>query len=108
MNFRDKRIAALFREELAKLIVRDVEFDGAFVTLTDVEVDGTLDNAVAIVAVIPEEKAAQVLTTLNNHRETLQFKLSRILEIRPMPQLVFKYDSGAANAAAVEKALGSQ
>ena len=108
MNYRDKRLSGLIQHELSKLVVKTMEFEGALVTITDVTVDGTLDNAVALVAVLPEQKASQVLEALNVNRATLQFQLVRILQIRPMPNLVFKYDSGAVNAAAVEKALGGK
>ncbi|MEN9341882.1 MAG: ribosome-binding factor ribosome-binding factor [Candidatus Parcubacteria bacterium] len=108
MNFRDKRVAGLIAHELGQLLVKQMEFDGVLVTITDVDVDAKLDNAVTRIAVLPEEKAAIVLKALNAAQPKLQSLLAKKIHIKPMPRVRFEYDSGAVNAAAVEKALLNQ
>jgi ribosome-binding factor A len=108
MNFRDKRVAGLILNELGQLFIKELEFEGALVTITDVVVDAKLDNAVARIAVLPEEKAAVVLKTVNAAQPKLQSLLAKKIHIKPMPHIRFEYDSGAVNAAAVEKALLNQ
>jgi ribosome-binding factor A len=105
MNFRSERVSKLIREELSKLIIREVEFPGALVTITEVEVDKKLDYAAVKVSVIPatkEEFALRELTKIAGH---LQYELLRKINIKPMPRIAFKIDRGLQNAAVVEKLL---
>ncbi len=103
--FRPQRMNSLIRDELSKLIMRELEFTGALVTITDVEVNEEMEHAVVNVSVLPSEKSEKVLEILNNHKKDLQFKLHRKLNIRPIPEIAFKIDFGLKNAATIEKAL---
>lgn len=84
---------------------RELEFPGALVTLTDVEANDKLEQAVVNFSVLPSEKSERVLEILNKLKRNLQFKLGRKLNIRPMPEIFFRIDYGLKNAADVEKAL---
>lgn len=105
MNHRPERVANLIREELSKLIVRELEFGGALVTLTTVEVNAKMELAKVGVTVFPSGQAKEVLRTLKRAQGELQYKMVRILNIRPMPRIDFFVDHGPENAARVEKAL---
>ena len=84
---------------------RDLEFPDALVTITDVDVNTKLEAAIVNFSVLPSEKSERVLEILNKLKRGLQFKMNRKLNIRPMPELVFKIDYGLRNAALIEKAL---
>ncbi|MDD5547726.1 MAG: 30S ribosome-binding factor RbfA [Candidatus Pacebacteria bacterium] len=101
--FRNQRVGSLIRDELSKIILKELEFNGALMTITDVEVNDDLENAVVNFSVIPMNKSERVLSVLNKFRSRLQFMLHRKIEIRPMPQIVFKIDHGIEKAAEVEK-----
>jgi ribosome-binding factor A len=103
--FRPQRVGSLIREELGKMLERDLEIPEALVTITDVEVNAKLEAAIVNFSVLPSEKSERVLEILNKLKRNLQFKLNRKLNIRPMPELVFKIDYGLRNAALIEKAL---
>lgn len=105
MNFRPQRVGKLIREQLSDIIGRELEFPGALVTITEVEVGKKMDSGRVLVSVWPQEKGDDALRTLNDASRTLQFQLSRTLNIKPMPELVFQLDAGLENAAQVEKAL---
>ncbi len=105
MKFRPERISNLIREELSKLIVRELEFGGALVTLTDVEVNKKMEYAKVGVTVFPSSSADEVIAELKKQQGELQYKLLRILNIRPMPRIDFFIDHGPENAARIEKAL---
>ncbi len=96
---------SLIREELSKIIMRELEFPGALMTITEVEVNEDLEHAIVNFSVLPSEKSEEVLEILNNHKKDLQFKLNRKLNLRPMPEITFRVDFGLKNAASVEKAL---
>ena len=89
---RNERIASLIKEELNNLILREVEFSGAVVTIVDIEVSEDLDKALVKIAVFPNNKGPDALVALENHRRKLQFLLMRKMNIKPMPKLVFKLD----------------
>lgn len=105
MNFHRERLAKLIREELSKIIARDLEFQGALVTVTDVEFDKQLLRAVVKVSVWPMKKEAAALAVLANSVRELRSILFKRLSIRQMPGLVFELDHGNENAAKVEKLL---
>lgn len=105
MNHRPLRIAQLIRDELAKIILRELEFDGALATVTEIEVDKKLDRAMVKVSVIPSEKSAAVLKQLVAEQGRLQHELNHKLNIRPMPRLSFQIDHGIENSAKIEKDL---
>lgn len=102
---RPERVSKLIMEYLNELILRQVETPGALATITDVAVSKDLDRAVVKVSVLPSEKGAEVLKILAKEQRELQFRLSRKLNIKPMPQIVFELDYGPQKAAGVEKAL---
>ncbi|MDD5430758.1 MAG: 30S ribosome-binding factor RbfA [Candidatus Pacebacteria bacterium] len=102
-KFRDLRVSSLIREELGKIMLKELEFDGALVTITEVDVSEDLENATVNVSVIPSEKAEKVLEVLGKFRSRLQFLLQRKIEIKPMPHIVFRIDHGLEKAAELEK-----
>lgn len=102
---RSERVSKLILEYLNELLLREVETPGALATITDVEVAKDLSRAAVKVSVLPSEKSGEVLKILKKVESGLQFRLSRKLNIKPMPQIVFEIDYGPQRAAEVEKAL---
>src|SRR5258708_7707219 len=104
MNHRALRVGALIHEELAKIIVREIEFSpGALVTITGVEVSPKLENAKVMVGVLPASFSAGVLALLGKEAGHLQYLLLKKINIKPMPRIHFELDHGPENAAKVEK-----
>ena len=103
--FRSERVQSLIREELAKIIIREMEFPGALVTITEVEVDKKLEHAKVRVSVIPSEATDRSLAALEKSAGTLQYLLTKKMNIKPMPRSAFALDRGPERAAKVEKLL---
>ena len=103
MYQRHQRIESLIIEELNKIILRELEFSGALVTITEVEAQKDLDYAIIYVSVLPSAKSEEALKQLNNNRKQLQHLLLRKIEIRPMPELRFQIDRGLEKAAEIER-----
>jgi ribosome-binding factor A len=104
MNFRSERVGKLIREELSKMILREVELP-AMVTITEVEVDKKLDGARVKISVIPSKEDENVLAILAAHVGHFQYLMLRKINIKPMPRIFFDIDHGFENAALVEKLL---
>ena len=105
MKYRQERIASLIKEEISKLIVREIEFPESLVTITDVGIDDELNRAVISFSVLPSEKSETALKILGKNRSHLQYLLLRKINIKPMPQIEFKIDYGLEKAAEIEKIL---
>lgn len=105
MNFRSERVSKLIREELAKIIIREVEFSDALVTITAVEVDKKLEHAKVSVSVIPSSSGPAALADLLKRAGALQYLLMKKINIKPMPRIAFELDRGLENAASIEKVL---
>lgn len=100
---RKVRVAPLLQEELAKLILRDIELPGGIITITDVDVTEKLDYARIKISVLPSSLAQKGLGLLQDGAGRLQHDLLRILNIKPMPYLQFSLDEGAETASKLEK-----
>ena len=105
MHHRPERLGKLIREELSAIILRELEFAGAVVTLADVVVTDKLDHARVKISVWPSEMSREALKTLQDARRDLQYRLMKKIRIRTLPRIDFEIDHGTENAAAVEKAL---
>ena len=103
--YRADRVSKLIREELAKIVIRELEFGDALPTITMVEVDKKMEHAAVNVSVIPSSAGEDVLDELQKNAGLLQHLLNRKMNIRPMPRIAFMLDHGMENAAKVEKLL---
>ena len=102
---RNERVSELIRKELGELILRELEFDGAIMTIVEVDVTKKIDYARVHISVIPSAKANDVLRVLNSAKYRLQGDLLRKINIRPMPELSFVIDHGTEKAADIEKIM---
>jgi len=127
MSHRPEQVANLIKEELSKIILREIEFPDLLVSITEVKVDKKLDEAVvgfsalAMCAGCPmsgqldgqaggcgidSNKGFEIaLKILEKNKVHLQYLLMKKLNIKPMPKISFKIDRGLEKAAEVEKLL---
>lgn len=107
MAYRDERLSATMRDELAALILRTVELPGALVTVTEVALTPKRDAAAVYVAVLPAEAEERSIAALAAHARSLRYALLKKLRIRVVPELFFRADHGPQNAAEVERLLAT-
>lgn len=93
--FRNLKIASLIEQELNELILRNLDFNGAFVTITGVLVSEDLTGAKVRISVLPNEKTLEAFKLLQERRRELQYKLLRKMNIKPMPSIKFEIDKEA-------------
>ena len=89
---RRERIASLLQAQLNKLLLKEVEFNEAVVTIVDIKVSAKIEEAIIKIAVYPSHKGPDALQILHDCRGKLQFLLLRKMNIKPMPKLVFKLE----------------
>jgi len=107
MNFRIKRLASQFREEITQIIqheIKDPRVLEHFVTITDVEVFQDLTQAKVFVSIIDEHKF-KVLEGLNHTSGFIRSILGKRLSLRKIPKLDFFLDDTPESAARMIKKI---
>lgn len=93
MSQRLSRVAELILRELAAIIARDFDFQGALVSICSVDVTPDLRHAnVFISSLGAKGNEDSIVDKLQAHRAVLQQKLSKRVILKFTPQLHFKHD----------------
>lgn len=94
--YRNLKLESLIQRELNNILLRDYEAGpGVFVTITGVEIDEKLLQAKIKLGVIPFEKEPEVFLKIQKSSRSLQYKLLKKINIKPMPKLVFFLQEGS-------------
>ncbi len=88
--YRNLKMASLIREVLNELFLKDFDFNGALVTIADVEIDDKLETARVKLAILPFEKGPEAYKMVEDRRRELQYKLVRKMNVKPIPRLKFE------------------
>ncbi len=106
MKERIQRINHLIRNELAKIISKEIEFPSSvFVTLTRVQTTKDLRESKVFISALPEEKIEEVLKILEGQIYFLQKKLDKILRMKFVPKIIFQKEEKLTEAGKIEKIL---
>lgn len=90
MKYRLARINELLKEELSKIIQKELEFEGALMTIIDVETSKDLGYAKARINVLPEVKKDKVLQEINRNIFQIQKILNKRLKMKFVPKIKFE------------------
>lgn len=92
MKHRKLRVNELLRRELSIIVTREITFEGALVTINQVEVAPDLKSAHVYVSVLGPGSGAGVIKELEAHRVALQTELARHIVLKYTPHLIFHLD----------------
>ncbi len=96
MSRRTSRVSELLREEISDLVQRDLKdprLEGAFLSITEVEVSADLRVADVFVSHLGgEEERDDALAGLQSASPYLERELRRRLRMRRTPSLTFRFD----------------
>jgi ribosome-binding factor A len=107
MGYRQERLASLIKEELSKIILREVEFPGSLVTIIGVEINKKSGRAIAGFSVLPSDNFNKVSKILTKNAPRLEYLLLKKVKI-PIPHIVFRADHGPEKTARVEELLDKE
>lgn len=106
---RPDRVAAAIKEEVARVLSRDVRdprVTGAFVTVTGCEVSRDLRTAKVFVSILGDDDAkASARDGLTDLAPQLRGPVGRALRLRAAPEILFRVDESIAYAARIESLL---
>jgi ribosome-binding factor A len=106
MAERINKVNSLLEHEISKIIFRDFAFSPEIlVTVTRVEATANLIEAKVYISVFPEDKAKGIMNALVKSTFDIQFKINRILKMRPVPKIFFVQETEVGKAARVEELL---
>lgn len=106
MSKRIQRINQLLKEEISQILLRELEFNGAMVTITDVDASANLQQAKVKITVLPQSQEKNALRILNKNLYEIQQILNRKLNMRPVPRISFEIDEAAKRGYEVDRLLG--
>lgn len=92
MKYRLLRVNEILKRELSALVLRDVSFDDALVTINQIDVTPDLKNAHVFVSVLGKGKGPGVIEKLEANRVALQTQLARHIVLKYTPHLIFHLD----------------
>ena len=96
MSRRTSRVSELLREEISDLVQRELKdprLEGAFLSITEVEVSADLGTATVFVSHLGgAEERDDALAGLQSASAFLERELRRRLRLRRTPSLTFRFD----------------
>lgn len=107
MSTRTERLADLIRDEVARLLLREVKDPRiGFVTLTGAKVTPDLRQARVYVSVLGDEKAREAaLEGLRHSASFIQRALFKNLRLRHSPAILFEIDDSLERGERIERVL---
>ena len=105
MKHRLLRVNEVLKRELSIAITRDLTFDGALVTVNQVDVTPDLKSAHVFVSVLGAERAHSVTEKLEENRVMLQTALSRKVVLKYTPHLIFHLDDSTERGSRIIEIL---
>jgi ribosome-binding factor A len=93
MKHRLERVREVLKRELSEIIVRELSFSGALVTVQEVDITPDLKHAHIYVSVLGDESTKKgVLAKLHENRKMLQAAVSKRVILKYTPQFHFQID----------------
>lgn len=102
---RIEKMKNLLREELAKILDREVDFpQDSIVTITKVSISPDAYYAAVFISILGKEPAS-ALEILQKKVYNIQQALNRRVRMRPVPKIRFAIDEGELQREKIEKSL---
>lgn len=102
MSFRLKRVNELIKQEVGKIIQKEIHIGDYLVTIIDVESSADLNHAVIKISILPENKEKQALEFLKKNAGYIQKILNKKLTMKFVPRISFAIDKGVKSADRVD------
>lgn len=104
MPYRLEKLNSLIKEELSKILQREIEFPpDVLVTVTKVDVSSDVTHAKIGISVLPDKKADYIINKLQKNIGLIQSLLNKRLVLHFVPKISFKIDKTAAKIDHFEK-----
>jgi len=106
-ELRANRVAEQMKKELGDILITKIKDPRVgFVTITDVEVTGDLQQATVYISVLGDEKEKQdSLLGLSKAKGFIRSEIGRRIRLRKTPELIFEFDEALERGNRIETIL---
>lgn len=99
MSDRIAKVNKLFKQEVGRIILEDVDFAvDMVVTVIKADVSADLHYADIYVSVMPQERGEEAMELLEENIYDIQQKINRKLFMKPVPKIRFRLDLSGERA----------
>tara|TARA_Y100000589_G_scaffold33320_1_gene27823 strand:- start:733 stop:1107 length:375 start_codon:yes stop_codon:yes gene_type:complete len=106
---RIQKVSSLLKKEISLILINDLNDNliiDNFVSITKIELSGDLQHSKVFISTSAEEKIKElIIENLNSAKNKIRFLLSQRVNMRRIPDLVFKIDRVLDQGLAVLKVL---
>ena len=108
-NRRIEKVSSLLKKEISLILMNDLNENlilENFVSVTKIELSGDLQHSKVFISTPAEEKIKKsIIENLNSAKNKIRFLLSQRVQMRRIPEIVFKIDRVLDQGLAVLKVL---
>lgn len=106
-NLRANRVAEQIKKELGEILTQKIKDPRiGFVTVTDVEVTGDLQQATIFISVLgDDQKKEDTLIGLSKAKGFIRTEIGQRIRLRKTPEVFFKYDEAYEYGNRIESIL---
>lgn len=105
-NIRANRVAEEIKKEMGEIITRKLKDPRiGFVTVTDVEVTGDLQQATIYISVLDEDKKDSTLVGLAKANGFIRSEIGKRIQLRKIPEITFEFDDTLERGSRIEQIL---
>lgn len=106
-KLRTSRVAEQMKKEISEIVNQKLKDPRiGFVTVTDVELTNDLQQATVYISVLGEEEEKQeTLTGLEKATGFVRSEVGKVLRLRKVPEITFKYDEAHEYGSRIDSIL---
>ena len=105
MSFRQERLEKIIEREVSTILMNCKDDRLRLVIPTSVRLTGDLSIATIFFTVLGKGSKEEVIEGLNDAKGYVRSSLSKVLEVRKVPELKFKYDESLEQGKRIEDIL---
>ncbi len=107
MSQRIQRVNELIKQEISKILLKEIDFTDILVTITNVDTSPDLKNCKIKISVIPTDKSELALEIIKKRIYPVQQELNKKLHLKYVPKISFEIDQIESKAQRIEEILSN-
>ena len=105
MSQRIQKINELIKQEISKILLKEIDFTDTLVTVNSADTSPDLKNCKIKVSIIPTDKSDFALEVIQKKIYHIQQEFNKKLHLKYSPKLSFKIDEIETKAQRIEELL---
>jgi len=105
MENRVQRINKVIKEELGKILIRELDLSEVLLTVTRVDTSSNIQESKVYISIMPEDRFDDIFNFISKDIYSIQQELNKRLNMRPVPKIIFIKEEKTKKAARIEELL---